>query len=227
MGRIFRVREGMEFLRASRVLQHLQPGRQLANPSSGNAAQTQSFSNGMPISGFGRIDVGSTALDRQPRSGQIVAREVQILNMTRRILLLSSLAAAASAANDPKSEKEVMEAMETWRQAFLKKDEPTLRRILHENLVYTHSNGRFENKAQFLEAFLKGQNYAQFELSDTVVHVQGNTAVVRSTVDIRGANSAGTPFLVAVLHVWTKTGPNWQLLARQATRLNPPGGGKK
>jgi hypothetical protein len=44
----------------------------LNNPDSTNAAATQRVTNGQIVSGFGRINTGSTF--QSPRNGQLVAR---------------------------------------------------------------------------------------------------------------------------------------------------------
>ena len=72
LGRIFRIRESMSFsIRA----EFFNPFNRtyLNNPDSSNAASTQKVSaNGQTVSGFGRINTGSTF--SSPRNGQLVAR---------------------------------------------------------------------------------------------------------------------------------------------------------
>jgi hypothetical protein len=71
LGRIFRLRESMSFqVRA----EFFNPFNRtyLNSPDSTNAAATQKVTNGQIVSGFGRINTGSTFLS--PRNGQIVAR---------------------------------------------------------------------------------------------------------------------------------------------------------
>jgi len=71
LGRIFRIHESMSFqIRA----EFFNPFNRtyLNNPDSTNAAATQRVTNGQVVSGFGRINTGSTFL--APRNGQIVAR---------------------------------------------------------------------------------------------------------------------------------------------------------
>jgi hypothetical protein len=61
-------------------------------------------------------------------------------------LLLVAGYAYAAPPSDPKAEKEVMAAMETWRQALLKKDGAALTRLYHEDIRYGHSSGLVEDK---------------------------------------------------------------------------------
>jgi hypothetical protein len=70
-GRIFKIKERYTFqLRA----EFFNPFNRtyLNNPDSSNAAATQVTKNGQIVSGFGRINTGSTFI--APRNGQIVAR---------------------------------------------------------------------------------------------------------------------------------------------------------
>lgn len=71
LGRIFRIRERMIFAVRAEFF-NVFNRTYLNNPDSGNAQATQVIANGQVISGFGRINTGSTFLP--PRSGQIVAR---------------------------------------------------------------------------------------------------------------------------------------------------------
>jgi ketosteroid isomerase-like protein len=130
------------------------------------------------------------------------------------------------AAQDPKTEKEVLAAMEAFKQAYLAADGAAMNRLIHEDVIYGHSDGHIENKSVFVEGFLRRGTSARFDLSDVIVHIYGDVAVVRALLDVRGSGSADTPFLVNTLNVWAKSGQAWQLVARQATRINPPSAGR-
>lgn len=71
LGRIFPVREGMTFQVRAEFFNPF--NRTYLNaPDSTNAAATQRITNGQIVSGFGRINTGSTFIS--PRNGQLVAR---------------------------------------------------------------------------------------------------------------------------------------------------------
>ena len=129
---------------------------------------------------------------------------------------------------DPKTEKEVLAALETYRQAMMKKDAAALTKVLSDELTYTHSSNHHEDKAAVLASLKNNTVYEAIDFKDPKVRVYGNTAVVKSDVDFRN-NAAGvvTVSKLNVLHVFVK-GPNgWQLVARQATRYPEPAAGKK
>jgi len=141
--------------------------------------------------------------------------------MSRRLILFL-IAGVALAAGDPKAEKDAMAAMDSFRQAFLKKDMAALSNLVSDDLVYGHSDGKTENKTQFLKAIAEGAAHVLFGIADPIVHAQGNAVVLKATVDLRNSTAPDRPNLLSVLHVWSKGSQGWQLVARQSTRLTPP-----
>lgn len=143
--------------------------------------------------------------------------------MTKWVYLLIAAVALPGLAADSKGEKEVLAAMDAWKDATMKKNRAALERLLHEDLTYSHSNGRNESKADVLKSVIEGDTRVEaIDFSETTVRVYGNTALVKGKVDIRN-NAAGksTTANLNILHVWVKGPKGWQMVARQATRLNP------
>jgi len=148
--------------------------------------------------------------------------------MTKWLLVLLSAAVLSAATPDSKTEKEVLAAMEAYKQAMMKKDAAALTRILSDDLTYTHSSNLHQDKAAVI-ASLNGNTVVEgIDFKDLKVHVYGNTAVVKGDVDFRN-NAAGvvTVSKLNVLHVLVKGPQGWQLVARQATRYPDPSAGKK
>lgn len=151
-----------------------------------------------------------------------------------RPLLLAALvmlpAAASAAPPTPAEEREVMAAMQAWISAVNAQDMPALRAILHDDLIFVHSDGRTQNKSEVLKDVEAGRGAAGVELSETIVRViDGRTALVKARVHVRGRPRAGPPppearsrppNIIAVVHVLVKGAGGWQLASRQATR--PP-----
>ena len=144
--------------------------------------------------------------------------------MTRRLVFLL-IAGVALGAVDSKVEKDAMAAMESFKQAFLAKDMATLSKLVHDDVVYTHSGGQTQNKAEFLKGVADGPKYVVFDITDPIVHAHGNTVVMRVTIDLRNASAPDQPSPLSVLHVWIKGSQGWQLVARQSTKPTPPGQG--
>ena len=139
--------------------------------------------------------------------------------MTKWILLLLSATVLPAATPDAKTEKEVLAAMEAYKQGLLKRDAAALSKVLSDDLTYTHSNNLHQDKAAVVEA-LKGESFpVAIDFKDLKVRVYGNTAVVVGDVDYH--NSTAGVVSVArlnVTHVLVKGPTGWQMVARQATR---------
>ena len=148
--------------------------------------------------------------------------------MTKWMLCLLSTTMLSAANPDPKTEKEIMAAMEAYKQALMKKDAAALSKVLSDELVYTHSSNLHETKAAVLES-LKGNTVVEgIDFKDLKVRVYGNSAVVVGDVDFRNnAGSGTTVSKLNILHVLVKGPQGWQLVARQATRYPDPAAGKK
>jgi len=119
-------------------------------------------------------------------------------------------------------EKQVMEADQDWAQATTKGDSAALDRILHEELIYIHSNGEADTKAQFMDNIKTGKRrYESIDLKNPRVRVFGSAAVVTSTAAIKTSmqGKAGPPANLAFLHTYIKDKGRWRMVAHQSTRL--------
>ena len=115
-----------------------------------------------------------------------------------------------------------LRAMEkAWATALVTRDNAALERIYTPDLIYAHSTGKVENKAQYL-ARIKGGN----QRYDSVVHEStqivryGDSAVAHSIARMTGRNDSG-PFddHLMILHLWVKQGGQWRLAAHQTTKI--------
>ncbi len=146
--------------------------------------------------------------------------------MIRTVAAILATAALTVAADPPgKPAGEVREAMEAWRVATLAQDAAALERLLHPQLIYSHSSGRLESKADIvnLAKARKLPNTSMATLGDQPVMFLGQTAIVRGNMDVGSKAADGSPTLLHlnVLYVWTRTPQGWQLVARQATKIAP------
>lgn len=146
--------------------------------------------------------------------------------MIRTVAVLLATAALTVAADPPsKPVGEVREAMEAWRVATLAQDAVALERLLHPKLIYSHSSGRLESKADIvnLAKAKKLPNTSMTTLGDQPVMIFGETAVIRGNMDVGSRAADGSPTLLhlSVLYVWTRTPQGWQMVARQATKIAP------
>lgn len=137
------------------------------------------------------------------------------------ICLFLSAAFLSAAAPEPKAEKEVLAAMDAWKQATIKKDGAALEKLLHPDLTYSHSSAMNQSKAEVIKAVTTGKATTEaIAFIDPAVRVYGKTALVKGKVDITNSTDgkSNTAHL-DILHVWIKGPQGWQLVARQATRL--------
>lgn len=135
------------------------------------------------------------------------------------IFLIFALALTVIAAeSNPSAEKQVTVAMEALKQAMIHRDGVALDRLLNDDLMYTHSAGQVETKADVIKSIGSGKSIIEkLEFSNTTVRVYGETALVKGRVDLW--HSATNIVPMDVLHVWVKKADGWRLVARQATRL--------
>jgi ketosteroid isomerase-like protein len=146
--------------------------------------------------------------------------------MAKMLMLLCSMFLLADTP-EAKSEKEVLAAMKAWKQAMLLRDRAALEALYAPGLLYVHSSGKQESKAEAIEATVAGKDrYEAIDLEDISVSVYGNTALVKAKVTMRinsdsGNGTSTNTLSLDVLHVWIKMPVGWQMAARHATRLNP------
>jgi ketosteroid isomerase-like protein len=137
------------------------------------------------------------------------------------MLVLLSTAILSAAGVGSKDEKDVLGAMDAWKQATVKKDGAALEKLLHPDLTYSHSSGKTQTKKDVLEQVTKGPGTVDaIDFSETTVRIYGKTALVKGIVDITGTTDGKTTKShLSILHVWIKDGQGWQMVGRQATKL--------
>lgn len=130
------------------------------------------------------------------------------------VLLNSSLTSAQSA-----DEAAVAQAVEAFRNAVVAKDRGKLEALIADQLHYWHSDGRVETKAEHIADVLsKRALYKFIELTNQIIRVTGDTAIVRHNLTAESEREGGKmqSTRVGVFMVWQKQGGSWKLLARQA-----------
>ncbi len=141
-----------------------------------------------------------------------------------KILFLAAVAALsllAAETSDPAAVKEVTSAMESLKQAMIHKDGAALDKLLSDDLLYTHSAGQFETKADFVKSIVSGKSIVErLDYSGTVVRAYGNTALVKGGGDLYHTKT--NIVHMNILHVWVKGSGGWKMVARQATKLAQP-----
>ena len=143
--------------------------------------------------------------------------------MTKLILGVLSATMLWAATPDAKTEKEVLAALDAYKQALIARDAAALSKVLSDDLTYTHSSNKHEDKAAVLESLKGGTHVEAIDFKDIKTRLYGNMAVVTADADFRN-NVEGTVSLLHlhVIHVFVKSSHGWQMVARQTTRYPEP-----
>jgi ketosteroid isomerase-like protein len=118
----------------------------------------------------------------------------------------------------------VKKAVEELRTAWLKQDKPKIESLLAEQLSYSHSDARLEDKAKFVNGVMtRKATFKSLEWPEMTVQVIGSNAVVRHLwVSESELDGKVTNTKIGVMQVWQKQDGGWKLLARASWRLPPP-----
>lgn len=158
----------------------------------------------------------------EPRSKR---KEMIKTGSTRLLLMLIfALSPSALAQSSGEVEQAVIRLEQERVDAVTKGDLATLERIFADDLFYTHSNARVENRQQFLESVKTGSiKYEALKHSDLKVQSFGDAAVLRGRSDIKGVAN-GQPFALPIrfIAVYVKMNGRWQMSVWQSTRVEKP-----
>ncbi len=128
--------------------------------------------------------------------------------------------AAANAAAGG-AEEEIRRAEAAWALAVQARDVAALSRIYDEGLIYAHSTGVVETKAEYMKRLSGGlQRYTAVRFESTRVSVHGESAVTVSRLRMSGqSNERQFDDHLMMMHVWVRKGGAWKLAAHQTTKL--------
>jgi ketosteroid isomerase-like protein len=137
------------------------------------------------------------------------------------VLIIVFLALTFTVYSQTKDEKAVLAAIEEFKKGIIDADKELLGSIAADELVYGHSSGKVQDKAQFIEEIVNSQpDYISIDMADQTIRISGNTAIVRHIYSAETTNN-GAPGHVKIgnMMVWQKQHGKWKLLARQAYKL--------
>ena len=106
-------------------------------------------------------------------------------------------------------------------RATVAKDVATLRKVIGDELVYTHSSARLDTKESLIGNMESGTAvYTTLEPSNVKAQVFGGTAILTGEAQI-GVTSNGVPmsFAVRFTDVWVRRAGAWQMVNWHSTRL--------
>ena len=116
------------------------------------------------------------------------------------------------------SEKEILGLEDQRFAAMLARDFAALEKMVHGELLYTHSSGVTDNKASWLESMKSGKvKYKSASCSERQVRFFGDVALVRGKAAIE-AEIGGQPRSLGLLflNAWVRTPQGWKFAAWQS-----------
>lgn len=122
---------------------------------------------------------------------------------------------------DGRLEAEIRQWEERRLQAMEKTDAGILNRILADDLVYVHSSGRVQTKAELIGSLVSGElEYVSAQLEEIKVRGYGSTAVATgiAAMQVRSA-SQEAKLRVRFTDVYVRIEGRWQMVSWQSTRL--------
>jgi ketosteroid isomerase-like protein len=139
------------------------------------------------------------------------------MNFLKKIVLLSVFCSSVVFAQNA-SQVEVEKSMESLSAAIIAADQKALDGITMGDIMYAHSDGRIQDKKEFIDALVAGKSaFTKIQLSDQKITFIGDLAFVSNHMSADIAPS-GKPAHVElnIFYVWEKEGGSWKLLARKA-----------
>jgi hypothetical protein len=118
------------------------------------------------------------------------------------------------------SEKALSIAADGFNNALVERDSNALKTLLHDKLVYGHSNGWKQTKKEVIDDLFNGKiAYHKISQREENIVMDGNTAAVRSVADIDVTMlGKDLQFKLNILQVWIWKNKKWQMFSRQSTK---------
>ena len=131
--------------------------------------------------------------------------------------------AQASASKTAKVEDEILAVEKQRVDALTHSDFAALDRILSDDLLYTHSSGVTETKAEYLGQLKAGTlKYVSVEHRETRVRLFGSTALITGKTRIKAvARGQELNNDLTFLIVYVKQKSAWRMVSWQSTRIAP------
>jgi Domain of unknown function (DUF4440) len=126
----------------------------------------------------------------------------------------------SQAINAQQDSSKVLQAVDQMEKALVAKDSVTLVKLLHPSMVFGHSNGWTQTKADVLnDMSRKFLIYEKMDRQSLSITINKKFAHVKERVVVEG-NVNGTAFKLTlfVLQLWIETKKGWQLLSRQSAK---------
>ncbi|UTN06032.1 nuclear transport factor 2 family protein [Flavobacterium bizetiae] len=123
--------------------------------------------------------------------------------------------------SNAKQETAVSNQVEILRKAMIDADGVKLKALTSENLSYVHSNGNFQNQAEFIDGIVSGKSdFVTIDFQNQTISIQNDVAIVRHVLSAHTKDDGiDRDIKIGIMLVWVKQKNNWILIARQAYKL--------
>ena len=142
--------------------------------------------------------------------------------MKLKIITLFLFITQISFAQNEDGRMEIMMKMLTLKNALVAKDSVALSKVLADDVTYGHTNAMIQTKAELIRDVVSlVQDYKSIEPSDMKIRIYDNTAIVNmnSSVVMIYQNQP-LELSMKITFTWIKKNKDWQLVARQAVKMN-------
>lgn len=116
------------------------------------------------------------------------------------------------------AEEAVRAALARFNSAAKVGDATALDSVLAQDLMYSHSNAKVEDKAECITALVSSNiDFQERDPSAILVSRDGSSAMVHGKMDAH--NPGGVIVPLHFMMMWVKSGEDWLLLGRHTAKL--------
>lgn len=121
--------------------------------------------------------------------------------------------------------QEILQLEQQRQQALMSEDQAVIERLFAEDLVYVHTTGLVQNKAQYLEYARTAVRYLEVQRGELQIQELGEGVVLMSgpQCNVLQKRSGGESVRAEgfASQVWVKRGGGWQMALFHGTRAMP------
>ena len=139
-------------------------------------------------------------------------------------LVITLLMTASAYAQEPLSdEKQILKLEDDWGRALQSRDRRILDRIVARDFTFIEPDGTVKKRAEYLADRSSDATVTEsFVLADLEVRVFGNSALASGVATVRERrHEKRYRFRLRWKELWRKENGRWQVVASQATPVNP------
>jgi ketosteroid isomerase-like protein len=120
-----------------------------------------------------------------------------------------------------KDKAAISNQVEILRKAMIDADGVKLKALTSDKLSYVHSNGNFQNQAEFIDGIVSGKSdFVAIEFQNQTITIQNDVAIVSHVLSAHTKDDGiDKDIKIGIMLVWQKQKNNWILIARQAYKL--------